>query len=433
MSAIRDVRAREILDSRGNPTVYAEVLLEDGTTGGAGVPSGASTGTREAVELRDGDPARFMGRGVLQAVANANGPLRDLALGRSAEDQAGLDRAMTEADGTENKSRYGANAILAVSMAAARAAAASRGVPLYRWLGELAGAPRPVELPVPMFNILNGGAHAEGSTDFQEFMVMPLGVGSIADAVRAGAEVYHSLRAVLHDEGLPTAVGDEGGFAPPGLSTRAALDYLVQAIEDAGYRPGADVSLALDTAASEFATRDETGATAYELKREGRTLSSQELVQEYRGLLDDYPIVSIEDGLSEDDWDGWRTMTDSLGSRVQIVGDDLLVTQRRYLEEGIKTGAANAILIKLNQVGTVTETLETIATARAAGWRTVVSHRSGETEDTTIADLAVGVGSGQIKTGAPARSDRVAKYNRLLAIAAELGDAAEYAGAGALR
>ncbi|MFW6195481.1 MAG: phosphopyruvate hydratase, partial [Chloroflexota bacterium] len=392
------------------------------------VPSGASTGEHEAVELRDGDRSRFNGRGVLTAVNNVNGPIRDLLLWRDGDDQDGVDRAMNGMDGTDNKSYLGANAILAVSMALLKASAASQGIPLYRRIASLTGVFQPVETPAPMFNVLNGGAHAEGSTDFQEFMFMPVGVDSVSQAIRAASEIYHSLRRLLHEDGVSTAVGDEGGFAPPGLTTRGALDYMMKAIEAAGYRPGDQVALALDPAASEFATRGADGASRYELKRVGQTLSTEEMIEEYRSLAADYPIVSIEDGLAEDDWDGWRDLTAALGDRVQLVGDDLFVTQTRYLEEGIKTGAGNAILIKVNQVGTVTETLEAMRTAREAGWNAVVSHRSGETEDTTIADLAVGARSGQIKTGAPARSDRVAKYNRLLNIEDELEHRAVYAG-----
>ncbi|MCH7907130.1 MAG: phosphopyruvate hydratase [Chloroflexi bacterium] len=429
MTNITDVRAREILDSRGNPTVYAEVRLSDGTVGGAAVPSGASTGVREALEMRDGDPGRYMGKGVLTAVSNANGPLRDAVIGRDVSDQTGIDRALRDADGTDNKEQYGANAILGVSMAALAASARSADVPLYRRVAELADVASPVELPTPMFNLLNGGVHAIGSTDFQEFMVLPAGFDSYPEALRAAAEIYQTLKSRLAADGIQTAVGDEGGFAPAGFDTRMALQHLVDAIEGAGYRPGVDVFLALDPASSEFGPEPAEGSPyRYELKREGRTLSTTEMVDEYERLVDGYPIISIEDGLAEGDWEGWVQLNARIGDRVQLVGDDLLVTQRRYVEQGIEMKAANAVLVKLNQVGTVTETLETISTARAAGWGIVVSHRSGETEDTTIADLAVGARAGQLKAGAPARSDRVAKYNRLLAIADELGSSAEYAG-----
>ncbi|MDA1256797.1 MAG: phosphopyruvate hydratase [Chloroflexi bacterium] len=429
MTRITDVRAREILDSRGNPTVYAEVRTSDGAVGGAAVPSGASTGEREALELRDGDRGRFGGKGVLTAVKNANGPLRDAVMGRDISDQAGIDRVMLDVDGTVNKEKYGANAILGVSMAALSASARSANVPLYRRVAELSGVADPVELPTPMFNVLNGGAHASGSTDFQEFMVLPAGFDNYPEALRAAVEIYQTLKSRLESEGFQTAVGDEGGFAPAGFDTRSALDHLVDAISAAGYKPGADVFLTLDPASSEFGPKPAEGSPyRYDLKREGRVLSTTEMIDEYEALVDGYPIVSIEDGLAEGDWDGWVELNARLGSRVQLVGDDLLVTQRRYLEQGIEMKAANAILVKLNQVGTVTETLETISTARAAGWGIVVSHRSGETEDTTIADLAVGAGAGQLKAGAPARSDRVAKYNRLLAIADELGSSARYAG-----
>ena len=426
---ITDVHAREILDSRGNPTVYAEVTLSDGTIGGAAVPSGASTGVREALEMRDGDADRYKGKGVLKAVANANGAVRDTVMGFQIADQPGVDNAMRDADGTDNKEQYGANAILGVSMAALRASAISARMPLYQRIAELSGTNDAVELPTPMFNLLNGGAHAVGSTDFQEFMVMPAGFDSFTEALRAAVEIYHTLRARLEKDNYQTAVGDEGGFAPAGFDTRMALQHLVDAIEAAGYRAGIDVFLALDPAASEFGPEPEEGAPyRYNLKREGRILSTAGMVDEYEQLVDDFPIASIEDGLSEGDWDGWVQLHARLGDRVQLVGDDLLVTQRRYVEQGIEMNAANAVLVKLNQVGTVTETLETIATARDAGWGIVVSHRSGETEDTTIADLVVGTRSGQLKSGAPARSDRVAKYNRLLAIADELGGSAEYAG-----
>jgi len=430
LSAIENVRAREILDSRGNPTVHCAVVLSDGTQGEACVPSGASTGAREAVELRDGDVDRYGGKGVLRAVENVNGVIRECARGLDADDQRGVDDAMLGLDGTPNKGRLGANAILAVSLAVLRASAANRGMQVYERIAELDGGGTARELPVPMFNILNGGAHAAGSTDFQEFMVAPAGLGSFADALRVGAEIYQRLRADLHGAGLATTVGDEGGFAPPGLTNSQALDYVTQAIEGAGYRPGEDVFIALDPAASEFY---DAPAGLYDLKREGRRLTSDEMIEEYTTLAAKYPIYSIEDGLAEDDWNGWSAFVEAAGNGLQLVGDDLLVTQAEYLRRSIDEHAANAILIKLNQVGTVSETLDTIAMAREAGFGVVVSHRSGETEDTTIADLAVGTGAGQIKTGAPARSERVAKYNRLLHIQDRLGSDAVYAGKRVLR
>ena len=430
MSAIDEVRAREILDSRGNPTVYAEVVLESGARGEAGVPSGASTGTREAVELRDGDAGRYGGKGVLRAVENVNGEIRSVIRGMDGDAQRSIDDAMRDLDGTRNKGRLGANAILAVSLAALRASAAGRGMEVYERIAELDGVTDAAELPAPMLNIPNGGAHAAGSTDFQEFMVAPLGVPTFAEALRAGSEICHRLGADLHEKGLATTVGDEGGFAPPGLTNSEALDYVTQAIEGAGYRPGEDVFIALDPAASEFHDGD---ANRYDLKREGRLLTSEEMADEYRTLSAQYPIYSIEDGLAEDDWGGWAAFTAAAGGGLQLVGDDLLVTQAEYLKRSIDERAANAILIKLNQVGSVSETLDTIAMAREAGFGVVVSHRSGETEDTTIADLAVGTGAGQIKTGAPTRSERVAKYNRLLHIQDRLGGRASYAGRRVLR
>jgi len=430
LSAIEKVRAREILDSRGNPTVYCEVVLEDGTRGQACVPSGASTGAREAVELRDGDKGRYGGKGVLRAVENVNGEIQRRVWGMDADNQANVDSAMVELDGTPSKGRLGANAILAVSLAVLRASAAGRDIQVYERIAEIDGGRAPRELPVPMLNILNGGAHAAGSTDFQEFMVAPAGLESFSDALRAGAEIYHRLGADLHETGLATTVGDEGGYAPPGLTNSQALDYVTGAIEGAGYRPGEEVFIALDPAASEFY---DAGAGRYDLKREGRRLTSEEMVEEYRALAEKYPIYSIEDGLAEDDWDGWAAFVSAAGDRLQLVGDDLLVTQAEYLRRSIDEHAANAILIKLNQVGTVSETLDTIALARKAGFGVVVSHRSGETEDTTIADLAVGTGAGQIKTGASARSERVAKYNRLLHIQDRLGADAAYAGKRVLR
>ncbi|MFP6679864.1 MAG: phosphopyruvate hydratase [Dehalococcoidia bacterium] len=429
MKSVTDVHAREILDSRGNPTVYGEITLSDGTVAGAAVPSGASTGIREALELRDGDPDRYMKKGVLKAVTNANGPLRDSILGLPISDQSGIDQAMIDADGTTNKEKYGANALLGISLAVLAASAKSAGIPLYRRIAELSGTDDATELPTPMFNLLNGGAHATGSTDFQEFMVMPAGFDSYPEALRAAVEIYHTLRTRLEAENYQTSVGDEGGFAPAGFNTRQALSYLVDAIEGAGYRAGIDVFLALDPASSEFGPEPVSGGPyQYNLSREGRVLSTSDMVEEYESLVNAFPIASIEDGLSEGDWDGWVQLNARIGDRVQLVGDDLLVTQQRYVEQAINMHAANAVLVKVNQVGTVSETLETISTARDAGWGIVVSHRSGETEDTTIADLVVGTRSGQLKAGAPARSDRVAKYNRLLMINDELGDVAHYAG-----
>jgi len=419
MSQIRRVRARQILDSRGQPTVEVEVELESGAVGRAAVPSGASTGTHEALELRDGDASAYAGKGVLKAVANVEDELAGALAGREASDQAIVDRTMLELDGTPTKSRLGANAILGCSLAVAAAAAVDAGLPLYRYIG---GA-RAHLLPVPMMNILNGGAHADNTVDLQEFMIAPVGAPTFSDALRMGSEVYHALKGVLRSRGLGTGVGDEGGFAPDLASNRDALEVIVAAIETAGYRPGEDVSLALDVAATEL-HRD----GAYRLEGEGRTLSAAELVDLYAELVDEYPIVSIEDGMSEEDWDGWAAMTARLGERVQLVGDDVFVTNPERLHRGIEDGVANAILIKLNQIGTLTETLATIDMASAAGYASMISHRSGETEDTTIADLAVATGAGQIKTGAPARSERVAKYNQLVRIEEWLGPAGSYAG-----
>jgi enolase len=418
VSAIATIHARQILDSRGNPTVEADLTLVDGARGRAAVPSGASTGEFEATELRDGGEA-WLGKGVSAAVGHVNVEIADAVRGRDATDQAGLDRALTELDGTPNKSRLGANAILAVSLANAQAAAASAGQPLWRYLG---GEDAHV-LPVPMMNVLNGGAHADNAVDFQEFMVVPVGASTFSEAVRVGAEVFHNLKRTLHDRGLGTAVGDEGGFAPDLDSNEAALRVLVEGIEAAGYRPGDDVAIALDPAASEV-FRD----GVYDLHHEGRKLSSDELAGYWADLVDRYPIVSIEDGMDEEDWDGWRTVTERLGDRVQLVGDDLFVTNTERLRRGIEAGVANSILIKVNQIGTLTETLEAIEMARAAGYTAVMSHRSGETEDVAIADLAVATGCGQIKTGAPSRSDRVAKYNQLLRIEEALGERATYPG-----
>lgn len=419
MSRIGAVTAREILDSRGNPTVEVEVTLDCGARGRAAVPSGASTGIHEALELRDGDASRYGGLGVRAAVGNVREVIAPLLLGRDPLDQAGLDRLLVEADGTPNRSRLGANAILGASLAVARAAAAAQGVPLFRYLGG-EGA---VTLPVPLMNVLNGGKHADNGLEFQEFMIVPWGAPTFGEALRAGAETYHALHRLLRERGLATGVGDEGGFAPRLSGTEEALDLLVSAIARAGLAPGRDVALALDPAASGFFHDGR-----YRLDG-GRTLrSSDEMIAYYAGLAERFPIVSIEDGLAEDDWDGWTALTRRLGSRVQIVGDDLFVTNRARIRQGIDRGAANAVLIKPNQVGTLSETLEAIRLARAHGWAAIVSHRSGETEDTTIADLAVATGAGQIKTGAPARSERVCKYNQLLRIEEALGEAARFPG-----
>lgn len=416
MADIMHVFAREILDSRGNPTVEAEVVLDDGAHGRAGVPSGASTGEHEAHELRDGGK-RYLGKGVLQAVENVNEVIADELAGQVADDQRLIDAAMLQLDGTENKSKLGANAILGVSMAVAKAAADSAALPLYRYIG----GPNAHVLPVPMMNILNGGAHADSGVDVQEFMIAPLSATSFAEALQQGAEVYHALKAVLKERGLSTGLGDEGGFAPSVESTRAALDVIVEAIKKAGYQPGKDVALALDVASSEFY---DNGS----YKFEGSELSGEEMAQVYAELIDEYPIVSIEDPLDENDWDGYVNLTREIGDKVQIVGDDFFVTNLQRLHEGIDKGAANALLVKVNQIGTLTETFDAVELAHRNGYRTMMSHRSGETEDTTIADLAVALSCGQIKTGAPARSERVAKYNRLLRIEEELDAAARYAG-----
>jgi enolase len=418
LSEIERVHGRRILDSRGNPTVEVDVLLKSGAAGRAAVPSGASTGEFEAVELRDGGGA-WGGKGVDTAVANVNGELADAVKGIDPADQAGLDRALIERDGTENKGRLGANAILGVSLAGAKAAAAESGLPLWRYLGGEAAH----VLPVPMMNVVNGGAHADNKVDFQEFMVVPVGAGSFAEALRIGAEVFHALKRTLHDRGLSTAVGDEGGFAPDLDSNEAALEALMQGIEAAGYGPGEDVAIALDPATSEVF---ENGS--YELEHEGRTLSSADMAAYWAEMVGRYPIVSIEDGMDEEDWDGWRALTEQIGERVQLVGDDLFVTNTERLRRGIDTGVANSILVKVNQIGTLSETLDAVRTAQEAGYTAVMSHRSGETEDTTIADLAVATGCGQIKTGAPSRSDRVAKYNQLLRIEEALGADASYPG-----
>ncbi|MFH0941588.1 MAG: phosphopyruvate hydratase [Chloroflexota bacterium] len=422
MSKIRQVKASEILDSRGNPTLEVTIRLASGATGWAAVPSGASTGQHEAVELRDGDQSRFHGLGVLKAVANINDILAKAVTGSRADDQAAIDRKLIEIDGTENKSRLGANAILGVSLAAARAAADEAKVPLYQYLGKTG----PYKLPVPMLNILNGGKHAAGSTDFQEFMVLPAGAESFREAIRMGAEVYQCLKKVLKDRKLNTNVGDEGGYAPPSLSNREAVEAVLAAIEKAGYRPGKDCYIALDPAASEFYQDG-----LYVLARENARLSSEEMVDYYARMANDYPLISIEDGLAEDDWAGWQTLTRKLGKRLQLVGDDLYVTNTGRLSQGISRQASNSILIKPNQIGTLTETIAAIKMAQQAGWTAVVSHRSGETEDTTIADLAVGLATGQIKAGAPCRAERTAKYNRLLRIEQELGAKAVFTGMGA--
>jgi enolase len=427
-TVIELVDAREILDSRGNPTVEVDVVLGDGSVGRAAVPSGASTGAHEAVELRDGDKARFGGKGVLTAVRNVTDRIAPELYGMDAADQAGVDDLLRELDGTPNKAALGANAILGVSLACAHAAAAAHDEPLYRYLGGVGAR----VLPVPMFNILNGGKHAQDSTDFQEFMVMPVGLATYSEALRAGAEIFGALRTILHDEGHATGQGDEGGFAPSLGSNQAAVEVILRAIEKAGYRPGEDIAIALDPATTELVEEGSGGAaggpTRYRLATENRTLESGELIDLWADWADRYPIISIEDGLAEDDWAGWAEITRRLGDRVQLVGDDLLVTNVDRIERGIEEDAANSVLIKLNQIGTLTETIDAITLARRAGWTAIVSHRSGETEDTTISDLVVGMGTGQIKTGAPSRSERVAKYNRLLRIEGELGDGAVYLG-----
>ena len=419
MTEIKDIFAREILDSRGNPTVEVEVVLNDDSMGRAAVPSGASTGKWEAVELRDGDQDRYLGKGVRQAVENVNQLILPVLKGRYADDQAEIDRLMIDLDATSNKARLGANAILGVSIAVAKAAANSVRLPLYRYLGGINAR----TLPIPMMNILNGGSHADNNVDIQEFMVYPHGFSSFAEGLRAGVEIFHNLKKVLHEKGYATSVGDEGGFAPNLGSNQEALDLIVQAIEQAGYAPGEQISLCLDPAASEFYDVDEK---LYNLASEGRKLSAEEMVDYYAALVDKYPIVSIEDGLAEDDWDGWRALNDRLGESIQLVGDDLFVTNVERLSRGIRENVANAILIKLNQIGTVTETFSAITLAAQSGFASVISHRSGETEDVTIADLAVATGVGQIKTGSGSRTDRICKYNQLLRIEEELEDAAHY-------
>lgn len=417
MSEIVDIYAREVIDSRGNPTVEVEVVLESGIVESAIVPSGASTGEREALELRDGDKKRFHGKGVLKAIKNIENVLAEELIGMEVLDQAFIDRLMIELDGTENKSKLGANAILGVSMAVCKAAAAELGIPLYRYIG---GCNAKV-LPAPMMNIMNGGEHADNNLDIQEFMIVPLGFKNYSSALRAGAEIFHTLKSLLKKKGLNTAVGDEGGFAP-NLNTNAeAIELIIQAIKDSGYKPGKDVFIALDAAASEFF---EKGKYSFE----GKTMTSQQMVDYYEGLVEKYPIISIEDGLAEGDWNGWQLLTERLGGKIQLVGDDIFVTNTKIFSEGIKKGIANSILIKLNQIGTVTETLDAIEMAKEAGYTAVISHRSGETEDTTIADLAVATNAGFIKTGSMSRSERIAKYNRLLRIEEELGTSAKYRG-----
>lgn len=424
MTGIIDIHAREILDSRGNPTVEVDVLLEDGSFGRAAVPSGASTGAYEAVEKRDGDKARYMGKGVLQAVESVNGPISEALLDLDAEDQEDIDAVMIDLDGTDNKANLGANAILGVSLAVAKAAADARGLPLYRYVG---GVNAHV-LPVPMMNIINGGEHADNPIDFQEFMVMPVGADSIAEAVRWGSEIFHTLKKGLHEKGLATAVGDEGGFAPNLASTRDALDFIMASIEKAGFKVGDDVVLALDCAATEFFKNGK-----YEISGEGLSLSPHEMADYLAALCKDYPIRSIEDGMSEDDFEGWKALTDKIGHEVQLVGDDLFVTNPERLSMGIGKGLANSLLVKVNQIGTLTETLAAVSMAHRASYTAVMSHRSGETEDATIADLAVATNCGQIKTGSLARSDRLAKYNQLIRIEEELGAAAQFAGRSILR
>ncbi len=424
MARIVDIKAREILDSRGNPTIEADVVLASGFTGSAMVPSGASTGEREAIELRDGDATRYLGKGVLKAVEFVNTEIRDAVLGMDASDQTALDNKMMQLDGTDNKGRIGANAILGVSMAAARASALEAGVPLYRYLNTSGK----FVMPVPMMNIINGGSHADNSVDLQEFMILPVGAPSFKEAIRYGAEVFHNLAKVLKSRGLATTVGDEGGFAPNLSSNEEAIEIILEAIANAGYKAGEDIYLGLDAAASEFYKDGNYG-----LSSEGRTLNATEMTDFFAEWVEKYPIISIEDGLYENDWEGWKGLTDKVGDKIQLVGDDLFVTDPATLKEGIAKGVANSILIKVNQIGTLTETLEAINTAHAAGYTAVVSHRSGETEDTTIADLCVATGTGQVKTGSLSRSDRIAKYNRLMKIEEELGADAIYAGRSAFK
>jgi enolase len=423
MSVIKNIKAREILDSRGNPTIEADVELDSGVTGSACAPSGASTGSREALELRDQDPSRYSGKGVQKAVANVNNEIRRLLIGRSAADQQGLDQLMLDLDGTANKEKLGANAILAVSLAAAKAAAAEAGIPLYAHIARLNGSEGVYSLPVPMMNIINGGEHADNNVDIQEFMIQPTGAPSFTEALRYGAEIFHALKSVLKKKGLSTAVGDEGGFAPNLPSNAAALDAILQAVEIAGFKPGTDIHLALDCAASEFY---ENGK--YELKGENKSYDSAQFADYLQSLSENYPILSIEDGMDESDWEGWAKLSAQLGDKVQLVGDDLFVTNTRILQRGIREHIANSILIKFNQIGSLTETLAAINMAKQAEYTVVISHRSGETEDTTIADLAVAMAAGQIKTGSLCRSDRVAKYNRLLRIEEQLGSSSVYNG-----
>jgi enolase len=422
MSAITDIIAREVIDSRGNPTVECDVLLESGVMGRAAVPSGASTGSREAIELRDGDKSRFLGKGVLKACENINTEISEAIMGLDANEQAFLDRTLIDLDGTENKARLGANATLAVSMAVAKAAAEESGLPLYRYFGG-SGA---MQMPVPMMNVINGGAHADNNLDLQEFMIIPVGAPTFREAVRYGAEVFHTLKKILHDKGLTTAVGDEGGFAPSVANHEEAIKLILQAIEKAGYEPGTQIALGLDCAASEFYKDGK-----YQLDGEGLQLSSADFTNLLSTWCDKYPIISIEDGMAENDWEGWATLTNALGKKVQLVGDDLFVTNTKILREGIQKNIANSILIKINQIGTLTETFAAIEMAKRAGYTAVISHRSGETEDSTIADIAVGTNALQIKTGSMSRSDRMAKYNQLLRIEEDLGDIASYPGRGA--
>ncbi len=423
-TVIKDIHAREIIDSRGNPTVEADVILESGIVGRAAVPSGASTGSREAIELRDGDKARYLGKGVKNAVANVNGEIRKALMSKDAAEQAALDQVMIDLDGTPNKARLGANAILSVSLAAAKAAATAKGVPLYQYLGGDAA----VTMPVPMMNIINGGSHADNNVDIQEFMILPVGAPSLAEAVRYGAEVFHQLKKVLHSQGLNTAVGDEGGFAPDLPSNEAAIEVILEAVEKAGYKAGQDIFIGIDAASSEFYKGGK-----YVLASENKSLSSDEFVDVLASWVDKYPILSIEDGMDENDWDGWATLTNRLGGKIQLVGDDLFVTNTEILKQGIDKNIANSILIKVNQIGSLTETLAAIEMAKKAGYTSVISHRSGETEDATIADLAVATNAGQIKTGSMSRSDRIAKYNQLLRIEEQLGSRAEYAGKSAFK
>jgi enolase len=419
MSAIVDIVGREVLDSRGNPTVECDVLLESGTMGRAAVPSGASTGSREAIELRDGDPKRYLGKGVLKAVEHINTDIAEAVLGLDASEQAFLDKTLIDLDGTDNKGRLGANAMLAVSMAVARAAAEEAGLPLYRYFGGMGG----MQMPVPMMNVINGGAHANNNLDLQEFMIIPVGAPSFREALRYGAEVFHALKKIMHDKGMSVAVGDEGGFAPNVDNHEAAIQMILQAIEQAGFTAGEQIALGLDCAASEFYKDG-----LYHLSGEGLQLTSAQWTDMMATWVDKYPIISIEDGMSEGDWDGWKILTDRLGKKVQLVGDDLFVTNTKILQEGIDKGVANSILIKINQIGTLTETFAAIEMAKRAGYTAVISHRSGETEDTTIADIAVGTNAGQIKTGSLSRSDRLAKYNQLLRIEEDLGEIATYPG-----